>query len=186
MDGYTPNNSNLASKIARLVEEKGWNQEDFARIANLNRHTVRGILKHGETRRLRNATVSQCALAFGLQVNELRNLPLETLLERLNGKSISGEASSEENRASITHPELQQWMDRNRDRADQLSSDELRELLSLQAPDGPFTGIGVEHFVHLLERKRKLLMQVKTIASTQYLGFLEQLVEMVYERAVRG
>ena len=30
----------LANKIARLVEEKGWNQEDFARISQLNRHTA--------------------------------------------------------------------------------------------------------------------------------------------------
>ena len=36
----------LANKIARLVEERGWNQEDFARIANLNRQTVRQILLH--------------------------------------------------------------------------------------------------------------------------------------------
>ena len=34
----------LANKIARLVEERGWNQEEFARIARLNRHTVRQIL----------------------------------------------------------------------------------------------------------------------------------------------
>ena len=32
-------NGDLANKIARLVEERGWNQEDFARIANLNRHS---------------------------------------------------------------------------------------------------------------------------------------------------
>ena len=31
----------LAAKIARLVEERGWNQEDFARITKLNRQTVR-------------------------------------------------------------------------------------------------------------------------------------------------
>src|SRR5207237_4556072 len=34
----------LASKIARLVEERGWNQEDFARATQLNRQTVRHIL----------------------------------------------------------------------------------------------------------------------------------------------
>ena len=42
MDEQTLNDSvELASKIARLVQERGWNQEDFARIADLNRHTVR-------------------------------------------------------------------------------------------------------------------------------------------------
>ena len=51
----------LSLKIKRLVEERGWNQEDFARISQLNRHTVRQILHSGPKRRLRNATVSQCA-----------------------------------------------------------------------------------------------------------------------------
>ncbi len=44
-------NSELAAKIARLVEERGWNQEEFARIARLNRHTVRQILVEGGSRR---------------------------------------------------------------------------------------------------------------------------------------
>src|SRR5262245_18212842 len=76
----------LANKIARLVEERGWNQEDFARISKLNRHTVRQILHGGPKRQLRNATVSQCAKALGLTVSELRNLPLERLLPRMLGK----------------------------------------------------------------------------------------------------
>ena len=74
--------SELANKIARLVEERGWNQEDFARIANLNRQTVRQILQNTE-RRLRNATISTCARALGLNVSELRNLPLERLRSTL-------------------------------------------------------------------------------------------------------
>src|SRR5580658_2722275 len=86
MDGLiTPRSMDLAAKIARLVEERGWNQEDFARIAKLNRHTVREILKHGEGRRLRNATVKQCAEALGLEVNELHEWPLERLLPRMKG-----------------------------------------------------------------------------------------------------
>src|SRR5215218_6740917 len=79
----------LAQKIAKLVEEKGWNQEDFARISNLNRHTVRLILHGGPKRRLRNATVSQCAEALGLTVNELRTLPLDKLLLRMHGKAAA-------------------------------------------------------------------------------------------------
>ena len=58
-------NGDLANKIARLVEERGWNQEDFARISKLNRHTVRQILHGGPQRQLRNATVSQCARRWG-------------------------------------------------------------------------------------------------------------------------
>src|SRR3954452_3547940 len=77
---------NLAPKIARLVQERGWNQEDFARIANLNRHTVRQILL-GQGRRLRNATIQACARALGLTVSELRSMPLERLLPRMHGQA---------------------------------------------------------------------------------------------------
>src|ERR1700712_3484409 len=83
----------LANKIARLVEERGWNQKDFARISNLNRHTVRQILHGGPKRRLRNATVSQCAEALGLTVNELRTMPLEKLLLRVHGKAPADDES---------------------------------------------------------------------------------------------
>src|SRR5262249_56201520 len=89
MDGQDALRSDLGHKIARLMEERGWNQEDFARIANLNRHTVREIVKNGGGRRLRNATVSQCAEALGLQVNELRDLPLERLLPPMPRNPLS-------------------------------------------------------------------------------------------------
>ena len=77
----------LSVKIARLVEERGWNQEDLARIAGINRHTVREILKHGEGRRLRNDTVKKCAEALGLVVAELREWPLDKLLPRHAGET---------------------------------------------------------------------------------------------------
>ena len=48
-------------------------------LSLLNRHTVRQILHGGPKRRLRNATVSQCADALGLTVSELRTLPIERL-----------------------------------------------------------------------------------------------------------
>src|SRR5207237_1703264 len=81
MNGQLPNpNADLATKIARLVEERGWNQEDFARTACLNRQTVREIMQPSADRRLRHATVSACARALGLSVSELRTLPLERLL----------------------------------------------------------------------------------------------------------
>src|SRR5262245_12048103 len=60
----------LCAKMARLVEERGWNQDEFARNAGLHRLTVRHIL-HGPERRLHNATVGACARALGLSVAEL-------------------------------------------------------------------------------------------------------------------
>src|ERR1700722_9751225 len=82
--------SDLPSKIKRLVEERGWNQEEFARIARLNRHTARQILIPGSQRRLRNATISACARALGLTVSELRSQPMEKLLPRMVDHGLSG------------------------------------------------------------------------------------------------
>ena len=69
---------NLCAKIARLAEERGWNQEEFARNAGLNRLTIRSIVL-GPERRLHNATVAACARALGLSVSDLRHLPLDRL-----------------------------------------------------------------------------------------------------------
>src|SRR5579864_6805480 len=82
--GEAIDNRELASKIARLVQERGWNMEEFARIARLNRHTIRTIMAEGGSRKLRNATVSACAKALGVAVNELLTLPLERLLPRMS------------------------------------------------------------------------------------------------------
>src|SRR6266404_6588191 len=78
----------LTHKIARLVEERGWNQEEFARQAQLNRQTVRDILVQTSERRLRNATVGACARALGFSVSELRDWPLERLLKRVNHQEM--------------------------------------------------------------------------------------------------
>src|SRR5438477_11056493 len=69
----------IASRIACLVQERGWNMEEFARLAQLNRHTVRQILLARTPRRLRNATIGACARALGLSVHDLRTQSLETL-----------------------------------------------------------------------------------------------------------
>jgi transcriptional regulator with XRE-family HTH domain len=183
MNGQTPTGSpTLAAKIARLVAERGWNQEDFARIACLNRQTVRQIMQEGD-RRLRNATVSACAKALGLSVNDLRNLPLERLLARMNGQPPPGDDEILQYLyEQATQPELLAWMERNPERACRLSRDEVDELLSLQGTGGPLTGFGVEHFIELLERKRKLLLQVHAIAGTEYLDLLERLVTLIYDK----
>lgn len=173
----------LTAKIARLVQERGWNQEDFARIANINRHTVRQILQQGETRRLRNATVMACARALGLTVSELRTLPLDRLLPRMHGAPAeAGEDTLKRLYELATLPELRSWLDRHPERAKQLTPREVEELLAMQGPDGPLARVGVEHFVELLERKRRLRDQVELIASSEYLPLLEQLVALMVDK----
>jgi transcriptional regulator with XRE-family HTH domain len=173
----------LGAKIARLVEERGWNQEDFARISGLNRQTVRQILLQLSDRRLRNATVSACAKALGLTVSELRNLPLERLLPRMSCQHLTnGDDRLRRLYEEATQPELLAWMERNPERARQLTSEEIDELLSLQGTGGPLSSLGVEHAIKQLERKRKLLHQIHAIAGTEYIDLLEQLVGLMYEK----
>jgi transcriptional regulator with XRE-family HTH domain len=176
----------LALKIAKLVEEKGWNQEDFARISNLNRHTVRLILHGGKKRKLRNATVSQCAEALGLTVNELRSLPLDRLLMRIHGKVAADDEALKLLYDRATLPELTSWLQRNADRATELLSDEIEELLDMQAPGGPMERLGVEHFVELIERRRTLVSQVRMIAGTEYMDTLETLVKLMFDKVNAG
>ncbi len=180
--------TDLANKIARLVEERGWNQEDFARISQLNRHTVRTILNSDANRRLRNATVSQCAEALGLTVNELRTLPLERLLPRMHGKRPADEALLKMLAANSTLPELTAWLERNDERCAEFNEDEVEELLKMQEPGGALERLGVEQCVEMLERRRRLLAQVRTIAGTEYLELVEQVVELVQYKlqAARG
>jgi hypothetical protein len=186
MNGQTSSSSfSLAAKIARLVQERGWNLEDFARICNLNRQTVQKITdpRLQDSRKLRNTTVSACARALGLSVMDLRTLSLERLLPRMNGQLPSGDdASRQRFYESATQPELLGWIERNPDRAARLTPAEMDELLSLQGTGGPLTAFGVEHFVELIERKRRLSQQVSAIAGTEYLELLEQLVRLLYEK----
>jgi transcriptional regulator with XRE-family HTH domain len=184
MDGPTAaRGADLAAKIARLVEERGWNQEDFARIAKLNRHTVRDILKNGQGRRLRNATVKQCAEALGLEVNELRDLPMERLLPRMHGERLPpDEEVVKLLRERASQPELAGWIERHPDRAARLTAEEAEELLAIQGPNGPLARIGVEQYVELIERKRRLHQQVAAVAGTEYLCLLEQFVGLLYEK----
>src|SRR5262245_45070863 len=153
-DATQANSAELMAKIARLVEERGWNQEDFARISGLNRQTVRQIMLRAGGRRLRNYTISQCAKALGLTVSELRNLPLERLLPRMNSQHLTnGDEKLRRLYEQATQPELLGWMERNPERARQLNDQEVEELLSLQGTGGPLTSFGVERFVEQLERK---------------------------------
>jgi transcriptional regulator with XRE-family HTH domain len=171
---------NLCAKIARLVRERGWNQEEFARMADLNRLTVRSIFQGGP-RRLHNATVGACARALGLSVNDLRVLPLEQLLTRMNAPPGPAESLRVlHERAS--QPELVAWIERNPERAARLRPDEVDELLSLQGTGGPLTAFGVAHWVDMIERKRRLLEQVAVVAGTEYIELLEQFVAVLYDK----
>jgi transcriptional regulator with XRE-family HTH domain len=175
--------ADVAGKIARLVEERGWNQEDVARNTGLNRQTVRQILLRNGDRRLRNGTISRCAKALGLSVNELRSLPLQRLLMRVNAvTSADGDSLLRRLYNSATQPELLAWLERNPDRARQLTAEGIDELLSVQGTGGPLTRIGVEHYVELVERKRKLIQQVHAVAGTEYLDLLEKFVGLLYEK----
>jgi hypothetical protein len=175
--------NDLATKIARLVEERGWNQSDFARFTRLNLQTIRQILMPTSDRRLRNATIGACARALGLTVHELRTMPIERLLGRMHHPRP---AESDPDRRRLfeeaTQPELMAWLERNPERAQRLTDDEIEELLSLQGTGGPLTSFGVEHFVTLIERKRVLMDKVQAIAGTEHIDFLEQFVDLLYEK----
>ena len=181
MNGQTRDEQEeLVAKIARLVEERGWSQEDFVRRSGLHRHTVRAIV-HGQVkRRLRKETISRCARSLGLSLHELRSRSLDSLLTGTQDKQAASFRTWLYDQA--TQPELLAWIERNPDRAGRLSRDEVDELLSLQGTGGPLTSIGVEHFVEILERKRALLERIHAIAGTEYLDLLEQLVALLYEK----
>lgn len=183
MNGTAPGTgAELANKIARLVEEKGWTQEDFARASRLNRHTVRQILQGGPKRRLRNNTVLSCATALGLTVSELRTLPLERLLPRMHGEPPAAGEAEKLLYERATLPALKSWLERNRDRAVHLRPEEVQELLDMQGSGGPLEKLGVENCVDLLERRRRLVGLVREIAGTEYLDLLEQLVQLISEK----
>jgi transcriptional regulator with XRE-family HTH domain len=172
----------LAGKIKWLVAERGWNQEEFARRAGLNRQTARQIMTGGG-RTLRNSTISACANALGLSVNDLRMLPLEKLLPKMTNQGATGVASSASAlRERATQPELIAWTDRNQERANELTPDEIEELLGLQQDDGGVLAeYGVERFVAMIERRRRLIEQVQTIAGTEHLDLLEGFVNVLYK-----
>jgi transcriptional regulator with XRE-family HTH domain len=171
----------LAAKITRLVEERGWNQEDFARITNLNRQTVRQILLN-QGRKPHNATVQACAKALGLSVGELRTVPVDRLLPRMHGKvSADGDDSVRRLYERATLPDLLSWLERHIDRARQFSPAEIDEVLELQ-DNGSLKNIGVEPCIELIERRRRVLEQARAITRTEYLGFLEQVVGMLHDK----
>jgi hypothetical protein len=186
MEETTSDQAELALKIKRLVHERGLNQGDFARMTRLNRHTVRQILGAGEQRTIRNSTISACAKALGLTVDELRTQPIEKLLPRM-AEGAGGDGDTLRrlyDRATL--PELRAWLQRNPERARHFSEDEIDELLALQGEGGPLEAVGVDAYVQRVERRRKLVEQIHAIAGTEYLGLLEQLVALLHDKVRPG
>jgi hypothetical protein len=170
----------LCAKIVALAKERGWHQDQFARIADLNRLTVRTIFV-GPTRKLHNATVRACARALGVSVNDLLTQPLEKLLPKMR-LPVPAEDNVRALYEQATQPELLEWLQNNPARAAQLSAYEIDELLSLQGTGGPLTEAGVAQCVEHIERRRKILEQVAVIAGTEQVDLLEQFVNVLYEK----
>jgi hypothetical protein len=156
---------------------------EFGRIEVLFWNTALQIRVEAGSRTLRNSTVSACARALGLSVNDLRTLPLERLLPKMReAQPGPGEDRLRRLFERATQPELLAWIERNPDRARQLTADELDEILALQGPEGPLAAYGVESFVERIERRRRLLQRVQAVASTEYLDLLEKLVELLHDK----
>src|SRR5262249_25088959 len=123
-----------------------------------------------------------CANALGLSVSELRDEPLDRLLARVGGtQSAVGDNHLKRLYDRATHPDLLTWLERNPDRARQLSAEEIDELLSYH-DSASLNASGVEGFVERLERRRRLIQRLHVVARTEYLDLLEQLVQLLYEK----
>jgi transcriptional regulator with XRE-family HTH domain len=176
--------ADLAAKIARLVEERGWNQEEFARIARLNRHTVRGILLAGR-RTLRNATVSACARALGVTVHDLHALPLADLLPQMHAGAARRDSDSLRRlKASVLHPDMRTWIDDHPDRVALLSDHDVDDALAFQEAVSPSSPLNASEFFDRLDRKRRLLERVHLVAGSAYFDLLDQLVSLLYDKVV--
>lgn len=179
-DSLTISDVPLCAKIVRLVQERGWSQDAFARTADLNRLTVRSIF-HGPPRKLHNATVRACARALGVSVHDLQTQPMERLLPRMH-LPLPATDNVRVLYEQATQPELLAWVEANPERAAALTPLEVDELLSLQGTGGPLTPFGVAHHVEQIERRRKILEQAAIVAGTEYVDMLEQLVELLYDK----
>src|SRR5262249_1535596 len=152
-------------------------------IAGLNRQTVRSIMDDETNRHLRNATIGACARALNLPVSDLIHMPLERLLPRMrNSHAYQNDASLRKLYEQAPQPDPIAWIERNTERANQLEDGEIVELVSQQGPDGPLSKLGVEHCVSLIERKRRLIQQVRHIAGTEYLELLEKIVSLIHDK----
>lgn len=170
----------LSAKIARLARDLGWNQQTFARRANLNRVTVAHIFA-GTRRRLHDATVKAVAGALGVTPHDLRTLPVERLLVMV-GPPPSAADQRRKLFEQAVQPEVRLWMEQHPDRAAELTPDELDELMSLHGVGGPLTPFGVAESIRRIERRRELVRKVIAIAGTEYADLLESFVDLIFEK----
>src|SRR5262249_52329129 len=81
-----------------------------------------------------------------------------------------------------TMPELLGWLERNPQRAAQITPEEADELLSMEGGNSPPARLGVPPCAELGERERRLLPRVSALARTEYVDLLEQLVGLMFDK----
>ncbi|CAN5321612.1 hypothetical protein BH10PLA2_BH10PLA2_05640 [soil metagenome] len=170
----------LRSRIATLVRERGWCQNEFARQAGLSLQTAHEILEGLSPRRLQNRTVFGCAQALGMSVSELRS-------EAELRPGIVNHSATLASKAAwrydlATQPQVKQWLQNAHSEASRYTLEEIEELLSIQGTGGPLTAEGLEAARALLDRKRELLRRVHAIAGTEYLDLLEDMVGLLFKK----
>ena len=176
------NNPTIQNKISSLVEERGWNQEEFARITRLHRHTIRKILL-GPAFKLRNATIESCARALGISVHDLHHRPLDLLLHQIRQSNVPELGKHFQRLQDQAYqPDLKSWIERNPERARTLSSKDADELVLFQK-SGNFNTSSLEAFVIRLERKRRLLEKINHLKSSKNLEILEQMVDLMHQQS---
>jgi len=176
------NTPTIQNKISSLVEERGWNQEEFARITRLHRHTIRKILL-GPAFQLRNATVESCARALGISVHDLHHRPLDFLLNQIRQSNVSELGKHFQRLQDQAYqPDLKSWIERNPERARTLSSKDADEIVLFQKT-GNFNTSSLEAFVIRLERKRRLLEKINHLKSSKHLEILEQMVDLMHQQS---
>ena len=105
----------------------------------------------------------------------------------MHGKQLSEEEGGLKKltEGAIT-PELRVWLDKNPDRAGQITLEEADELLRLEGANGTLSRLGVETGIELIERRRRLMRRVATIANTEHLDLLEQFVGLLFDKVQPG